>query len=500
VGLGSKTLSDLETVIQHLSDEIDPSTLAEIKNRELRAILEARYNLVPSDPEGFLRYAVKELTGETLLIKNRDLIQKIKWGDGELLDIIMEEAPHDLASIFYRFKPIFLAMKSISNDKRFYNRLRKQAKHMHKPVSAPYLTRVTQQMKEGNLDLAELKGALGNASLAQKVRLLHALRFRLQASDSIVYQVRNGRGFATDFAWGVPKQDTRRVLATVIADVADTLRPRLEGKTIRIPQGVHYAIPTSEKQFVGNVPAGSYLSTNGAVILGIHWLDLEIESGGYAQVDLDLSFRDANGKIGWDGTYRVGDRILFSGDLTKATRPEGAAELVWVSDDVYPPKTVSVNVFGVYGSNGFELDPDMYNPGAHSMYNPIEARFVMAQSQQKPDNFKGGYMIDPDEITYSTPLAITTRQINIGHLERFGEENRFYFTNTSLSCGRSARNTTILEKARDFYSTKLPNMMMLNDIIPLAGGAVVAEEPIEGECIDLSLQYLDKSTLLDLVM
>jgi hypothetical protein len=41
-----------------------------------------------------------------------------------------------------------------------------------------------------------------------------------------------------------------------------------------------------------------------------------------------LSLQNADGKLGWDGSYRDGcNEIYFTGDLTDAPKPNGAAEL-----------------------------------------------------------------------------------------------------------------------------------------------------------------------------
>ena len=92
------------------------------------------YHIVPTEPVEFLRHVISKLTDQSLLIKNKSLIEKIKQSNGKFLDELMTKAPVDLGSIFLRYKPLFLAMRSISNHKRVFNRLRRDAKTMHRPL------------------------------------------------------------------------------------------------------------------------------------------------------------------------------------------------------------------------------------------------------------------------------------------------------------------------------------------------------------------------------
>jgi hypothetical protein len=65
----------------------------------LKALLYDFYGLVPSEPVELLRYLISKLTSESLLIKNDDLINKIKQSDSKRLGVLLQDAPDDLASI-----------------------------------------------------------------------------------------------------------------------------------------------------------------------------------------------------------------------------------------------------------------------------------------------------------------------------------------------------------------------------------------------------------------
>ena len=149
IALKQETLNDIMTVLKNLDGSIIKAE--EIKNRELKALLYDYYGVVPSEPVEFLRHLISKLTNESLIIKNKYLIDKIKASNGKFLDELLKKAPNDLASIFFRYKPLFLAMKSISNNKTFFNQLRKKANTLHKPLPEDYLNSVTEYIKYGKL-------------------------------------------------------------------------------------------------------------------------------------------------------------------------------------------------------------------------------------------------------------------------------------------------------------------------------------------------------------
>ena len=112
---------------------------------------------------------------------------------------------------------MFLAFRSISANKTFFDKLRKQAPAEHAPLPQDYLNSVTSQIKLGALDLDQLNSFPGTTSVFRKIRLAYALNYRLRAGTSIVYRVRNGRGFATTHNWPMsPAGSTQATLRSVL--------------------------------------------------------------------------------------------------------------------------------------------------------------------------------------------------------------------------------------------------------------------------------------------
>ena len=84
-----------------------------IKNKEATIALMDATGFYGKDPFNMLRYFVFKATGAAMLIKDKKTIRMIKE-KAESVDFtkLSEEQCHALASIFYRFKPLFLAFKN----------------------------------------------------------------------------------------------------------------------------------------------------------------------------------------------------------------------------------------------------------------------------------------------------------------------------------------------------------------------------------------------------
>jgi hypothetical protein len=495
IALSKETLTDIMTVIKalHYAGDFVP----QVKNRELKALLYDFYNIAPIEPVEYLRYLVGKLTGESLLIKNKYLIEKIKASDVKTLDSILNLAPKDLASIFYRFKPLFLAMKSISNNKTFFNKLRKDAVVLHKPLPEDYLNTITSKIKnDETFDFEKFAPKLRDASTFRKIRLAYALNNRLHAGDSIVYKIRNGRGWATDFTWDSDGLNdfTSELLKFVVNAIAEDIKTKVNGKVIYIPSSVHYALPATEKQFLGNIPANSYVSIPNDMVVGIHWFNTGNEENnkknrydyyGYGddngRVDLDLSMLSLNSKYGWDGYYRSSNRdIMFSGDVTSAPKPNGASEFFYLRHVTDEAKTLYANYFN-FRTEG------------------VNCKLIIAS--EKVGNLGNNYMVNVNNIIATANINLTKKQNLLGLIIGVDGENRFYFSNTSIGDSITTRSNDVSVMVNKFMENSCHNIIEFADVLEKAGATVVSERPENGEeFIDLSPEVLDKNTFIKLLV
>jgi len=472
VALAQETLDDIMTIVE--TNKYDQHIVDCITNRELKALLCDLYGIVPSEPIEFLRHLVSKLTNESLLIKNEYLIDKIKEANGKFLDVLIQDAPDDLASIFFRFKPLFLAMKSISGNKTFFNRLRKQANKMHKPMPIDYLNSVTHQLKNGVLDFNVLEKKLESASVFRKIRLAYALKHRVNPGDSIVYRVRNGRGWATEFEWPHKAHyTTLSAFSTVVKSIVRDVQKNVDGKTVYIPENVHYALPATEKQFVGNLPSGSYVSVPDDLIVGIHWENTD------ERVDIDLSVIGESGKIGWDSRYRSDDsQVLFSGDVVDAPLPKGASELFYIRNAVQENRLLIANYYD-------------FNKG-----DEVQCKILAAR--EKPRRMFGeNYMVDVGNIVASANVNINKKQTVLGLIANVQGRHRVYFANISIGNSVTSTSNEQSTQTRKYLVRSLVNSIELCEILNMANATVVSERP-DSEYIDLSPEALDKAIILDL--
>jgi hypothetical protein len=454
VGSGIALAKDtLEAIIQVIEDYNYQIDVDKIKNRELKSALYDLYDIVPQEPVEYLRFVLSRLTGKTLLIKSSKFISEIKECNSQIqrreLGRLVGKAPTNLAEIFFRYKPIFLALKSVSSNKSFFNRLRKDADLMHKPLPEDYLNNITSKIKH-NKSLDELEDRLKNASIFRKIRLANALKFRLTNPQSIVYKVRNGRSWVDDFIAKNP-EETKRALDIVL----DSIKIN---KTVYVPEYIDYAIPATEKQFIGNIPANTKISVKDNLMVGVYWENVKNH-----RIDLDFSSIDLTGKVGWDSVYKSDDKnILYSGDMTDATK--GASELLYFGQD-------NKKVCALF-LNYYNFDKDI----------PVPIKIFVAS--EKPENFGRNYVAN--NIIIQSDFIVEQKQCFIGLV--YG--NSLYLSASSI--GKSnVSGGGLADKTREYLLNSTTSALKLSEVINITRE--------KGDYPDLSPEKLDKNSIIKLV-
>jgi len=315
IALKEDTVKDVVDVA--LFVKIKEKEIEQIRNKETKVILYDHLGKFPENPVEFLRFVIYKSTEKTLLIKNRDTTKAIKEEERkEVVRLFKKyERKHGLeklSQIFFRYKPLFLAFKVNPRLRPIINQIRRLADLNHIPMKRDYLNDVTGKIKRGEAIVPEeLKKALDRVNTFRKIRLAYALNFRTKDVDSILYKIRNSKGYAKSFSFD-NKTEAKEALKIVIESIVEDIKKNVMDKRIYIPENLVYALPATEKQFTGNFPSGTHFTVPKNMIAGVHW-----ENVGDCRVDLDLSLMSLKtGKIGWDSHYRTEDRtVLFSGDL-----------------------------------------------------------------------------------------------------------------------------------------------------------------------------------------
>ncbi|MDE6311030.1 MAG: hypothetical protein K2L96_04335 [Muribaculaceae bacterium] len=488
----------LQAVCFYISDYIlhskDPEiekcfNIKDIPNKEARSALYAATKMLPDDPLDFLRLAVYAVTGNGLIINSPELLRTLSAnaGKSELCIFLFagelsRELTEGLASIFYRFKHIFVALKQGFRDAKdkelskravsYINYLRRLAPRYKKPFRADILSALT-ACKWSDDEVIE--AARDERSTFRLVRCLGYLRMHVAETDSALFLIRNGKAYVRDdYKTSMDTEQAYRLAAIIEKEIVDRLRRNVEGKWVLFSDKIDLAAPTSEKNFVGNVPFMSSLRMGESCFMGIYWR----EEWGAQDFDLSAVFSEGNKKIGWNEDYvSSGETVVYSGDMTSAD-PE-ASEIIYFRRDV-PSGMIYVNRFHgeegatyrlffgageIHESDGSDVQKELYsgmNYGVRVMDIVLEADMISDCAEQ---------------------------------LTGFIRDGRFYFMALSTGRGPVSRGKNFrVDRALDFRSY---SAIDLKELLLKAG--VVEQTDAEGHVdIDLRPRALNRTTLINL--
>jgi hypothetical protein len=272
------------------------------------------------------------------------------------------------------------------------------------------------------------------------LRLMQAIREKmLQATGSFgpnCYIIRNGKVWVdkseNDKPFMSPKYEYWSFLYEVFENyIVNNLKSK--ACTVKFPENLNLACPTSEKVFFGNIPFGSYFALpDKDAIFGVHW---DNKSG---IRDIDLSFVGIDGRrFGWNAGYYAND-IVYSGDVTYPN-PE-ATELIWCKKDC---------VDGILYAN---------------LYSGDLGYFDVIFAQETPSGYSTNYMVKPENIKVKEKIKFESSQQQIGIIL----DGSAYITN--LRVGNQAVSNQIgAEQNCLVMQRKLMSTIPLKDILLKAG-------------------------------
>jgi hypothetical protein len=238
----------------------------------------------------------------------------------------------------------------------------------------------------------------------------------------------------------------------------------LKGKKFYIPENIDYALPTSEKMFVGNIPTGTkFMSKKLAV--GIYW------ENDWGARDLDLSGINVGGKVGWNSDYKQGGgSLMYSGDITNA--PSGAVEYLYANKGLKEPTLVQNNVFSGSPTCGYKI--------------------VVGKGDKVSEN----YMMNPDKVWVETKCESVQKQTVLGMLIPEDDKQTFVLLNFGAGNVRVSGNSETTTLATKALFQQWKNPISFNDLVSELGGKLVDSK--EKADIDLSLDNLEKDTFTKL--
>ena len=448
IALKGETIQDIFSLVDEFSIEIDINS---VKNLEAKMILYKKLGLVPSTPEEMVRYLVYLHTNETLVIKSDMCLRNIIANPTPIEAVVTSFGIEKLASVFFRYKPLFLAMKSGFN-KVVINKLRRLADKHHKPFVPGYWETVLQKPT----DVMEFMKRITDISNVKKIRLIKAIDERKSEMTHKMYIIRNGKTYTKSV-----QQDIKDY-SMIRAFLKDSLVESLKSKACRIklPQDIRLAIPSSEKTFVGNIPFGSYINVaNKNSIFGIVW------RGEDGAQDLDLSYFDMEGnKIGWNSDYYTDEKsIVYSGDMTSAN-PE-ACEYMFCKNGLRDG-IIKVNSFSAHDNSKFNF-----------FVGRTSDDFTVSRETPKQSIMK-----------FKAQLSITG-EITLG----FYIDNKIIFSDLKSGSGRVSRASSYNTNAIKYMVDTRNTFLYWDEILPLAGFTVTDKD------YDIDLSSGDISQMISLL-
>jgi hypothetical protein len=450
MALKEETVND---VISILVDELSYHFTGNenIKNKEAVIKIADLYGVIPKDIIEFFRYIIYRATGQSLLIKSKEVIQAIKISNYNPATQFEQIGLEKMAQIFNRFKPLFLAFKT--KCPKTINKISKLSKTHHKPLVANPLNYVTSIIltKEDN-------HWLENATPFVLFRAIAACYTRTNGQYVFVYRIRNGKSYVQAELVSGASWDNYQFLVNYFKE-----KYQLKGKKVFLPEDIEYALPTSEKMFVGNIPTGTKFYGN-ALAIGVYW---ENEWGAN---DIDVSGLNTNGKVGWNAGYKQEDGVLmYSGDITNA--PNGAVEYLYANNGLHQSTLIKSNVFSG--------DPNCY-------YKIIVG---------KGDQIDYDYMMHPDNLFFETKCQSVQRQTILGLLVPENEKQSFVLLNVGAGHTRVSANSDISILATDAFIQQWRDPFTLRALLTICGAEIV--NSVENADYDFSINKLQKDSFIN---
>lgn len=424
-----------------------------VRNKEAVVKIADLYGVLPDDFMGFFRYILFRSTGSTLVIKNGKTIAAIKASTYNPTLQFTKFGVERLAANFNRFKPLFLAYKSKCPG--IINEISRLSKTKHKPMVANPLNLVTSRKLTSSDE-----HWLDNATPYAIFKALSALYQRDHGQSTFMYKVRNGKSYVKEAQYTFVDRGNYAFLLKYLKK-----RIKLSGLTVYVPEDVVYAIPTSEKMYVGNIPMGTKFFGD-KLAVGVYW------ENAWGARDLDLSGISAGGKTGWDAMYGRGsfanDGIMFSGDITDA--PRGAVEYLYAQRGVPGPTLVLNNVYNGNDDAGFKI--------------------IVGRG----DRVDHAFMMNPNNLFAEARVQSVQKQSVIGLLLPESKGVSFVLLNFGAGHARVAGYDQNSILARVALAQEWRNPLSFNALVQELGAKIVADP--EDADFDLSLNRLERDSFM----
>jgi hypothetical protein len=312
-------VKDAELVKRIINEYNISYNIADIANNEVRISLFDVTKDRFRDGDDTVRWMCYAATQSALLIKSPEVIAAVKEHNYSVAFLERHVLP--LARVFNRHKKLIMAAKNI-NTRTAINKISRWSKQSHVPLHGAVSKRYVGEALAGRIDAS----VLGQISVRDKFKFLNLLDYKRQGYSKDAFVIRNGKIHIHEGRHVWTEKEIATVETDVLASLAEDLA-HLKDKSILLDSRVHYGLPVSRKQTVGNLPFGTrVVGEEEAVSAGIYW------ENKWGANDLDLSAINLNGdRTGWGQASGYDSKdIVYSGDVTDARN--GAMEFLTSND------------------------------------------------------------------------------------------------------------------------------------------------------------------------
>ena len=355
IALNSDDVKDLMELVNYYKLPIDYTL---VKNKEVAVILAEQYGIMPVNFDEFMRLVFKQVTGSTLLVKDRfakHLFEAMSTNKAnELAEMftayIKQFGLKQVTANVMRYRKFVLLIRKKASQK--YNKLFNVITKRSKTDKKPRVNAVMNNVANPTISLEKLEESAKNATPFQIVRAINALQEReLVAGESDVkmfYRIRNGKTWLAtkDFDRGEASIINERI-ALLTNILVDKVGHNVDKKVVFAP--INYAIPVSTKQYVSDAtPEYTTVHVNGDLKIGVAW---------DKSADLDLHARTLSGRsLGWNSSY-ANNGVYYSGDMTRLNQHGFAAEyMLFEHGKMKEPALVTISPYSIRTSEDFSYD------------------------------------------------------------------------------------------------------------------------------------------------
>ena len=466
IALNAATQDSLVNIFKAYKDKFDINT---IKNKEFLMHVCKELNLVPKKAEQLLRYCIYRTTSNPMVInsarKRKELNEYLRSYPQTINRILKqyveENGVEPIAQQFNRYRKLWIILKHAGHESAtIINRARKLSNKLNRPHKLQVLDRINDK----NIDIEDVKKELEKVTIFKKFSLLNAI-YNAKSYDKM-YVIRNGRTYSTT------KEHTSKasfkIKNLIFSSIKKDIGNNIKGKRFYIPEGIMYAVPTSQKNFIDNIPMYTRYKMDKNSIIGIHWTNSED-----GRVDLDLHYTSKNIHIGWNSRFDSKENILYTGDLTDAPAPKGATEAFYIKDTLKDD-------FGMISVNNYSGNPDLFE------------LFIGSDPEKKIYDRNG--IMNAENLAFKfTRLSMNDdNEKCFGIIDSQEDSREFIFVDNSSGFDRVPAYSAQKEVMLSAIRSMVKNRLYLNELIEKLGGEIVLDK--ESADYDLSINSLVKDS------